>query len=359
VTVGTAISEPGEVMAVDPSAQTVSASAALSAWEDQPRAAPSSAAPVLAIDGFAGPLDWLVEMARSRKLDLARLSILALIEAFAASMQAAFAQPLPGARGDVAGDVAGDAAGDAAAPLVPDLARWAGWTVLAAQLTELRSRLLLPAESPEARSAEADAETLRRTLVNRAEVSAAADWLERQPQLGQDVFARAAPQAGRGGGTDSRRTAAPDADRPIVGDITDLLRACLVALRLPPGMSALYQPRPPPLWTTGQAMRRILELLGKIVDGAPPCSRKLSAFLPGLPPDAPHRELLCRGIVAGTFLAGLELTRDGRVVLEQDQPWQTIGVRLAQPVGTTAADLPPVAAPSSAAMSPAAGSDSA
>jgi hypothetical protein len=36
---------------------------AVSAWEDPPRGGPTDGAPVLSIDGFAGPLDWLLEMA--------------------------------------------------------------------------------------------------------------------------------------------------------------------------------------------------------------------------------------------------------------------------------------------------------
>src|SRR6185312_6446586 len=64
---------------------------AVSSWEDPPRGAPADGAPVLSIDGFAGPLDWLLEMARAKKIDLARLSIGALIEAFSRAMQAALA----------------------------------------------------------------------------------------------------------------------------------------------------------------------------------------------------------------------------------------------------------------------------
>ena len=41
--------------------------------------------PMLAVDGFEGPLDWLLELARARKVDLTRLSILALVEAFTAA----------------------------------------------------------------------------------------------------------------------------------------------------------------------------------------------------------------------------------------------------------------------------------
>lgn len=76
---------------------------------------------MLAVDGFEGPLDWLLELARARKVDLTRLSILALVEAFADALETGLTR-IP----------------DAPAP---DLTQWAAWTVMASHLTELRSRL--------------------------------------------------------------------------------------------------------------------------------------------------------------------------------------------------------------------------
>jgi segregation and condensation protein A len=142
--------------------------AEISAWEDPPRAAPTELAPILAVDGFAGPLDWLLEMAQARKIDLARLSIAALIEAFATAMEAALARQIGGR--------------------ATELGRRGVWLVMAATLAFLRSRLLLPSDSSEAKAAEDEAEALRYRLVSRAQVRAAADWLERRPQLGRDVF---------------------------------------------------------------------------------------------------------------------------------------------------------------------------
>lgn len=67
---------------------------------------------MLVVDGFDGPLDWLLEMSRAYKLDQAQLSILALIESLAGAMEAALSWNVP----------------------TPELARWAAWTVMAAQL---------------------------------------------------------------------------------------------------------------------------------------------------------------------------------------------------------------------------------
>jgi segregation and condensation protein A len=258
----------------------------VAAWEDPPRAARSAAAPVLAVEGFAGPLDWLLELARAKKLDLAKLSIAALIEAFATAMQAGLA----GRDTDRIG-------------------HWAVWTVMAATLTELWSRLLLPANSPEAKAAQAEAEALRQQLLNRARMRSAADWLERRPQLGRDVFARGRPEISLGGGGGA-------------GDLTELLRACLVALRVPEALAETYRPRPPPLWRVTDALVRLDQLLGELPDGSP-----LTAFLPAIGGEDPGRTLRCRAAVSSTLIAGLERARDGALTLDQAAEWTPILVR--------------------------------
>ncbi len=131
---------------------------------------------------------------------------------------------------------------------------------MAAQLTELRSRLLLPA----------DAEALRRQWILRTEMAAAATWLERRPQLGIEMFGPGRSEVVRQDAGPVAKTVGPKtvghdsddelaesfetaadraADMPVAGgDITDLLRACLVALHLPPHAET-YQPRALPFWS--------------------------------------------------------------------------------------------------------------
>jgi segregation and condensation protein A len=266
--------------AVDGSVE-VHPAGAVSGWEDPPRAGRSDAAPVLAVDGFEGPLDWWLDMARSQKIDLAGVSIATLIGTFATAMEAALARRVDG-----------------------QLARWAAWTVMAATLTELWSRLLLPADVPAARAAVEEAEALRRHLLERARMRTAADWLERRAQLGRDVFRRGRPEvspANRG------------------GDLTDLLRACLRALQVPDEQAVAFQPRPPPLWTASDALARVARLLAVLPDGSP-----LAAYLPPIPQDAPARTLRCRAAVASTLIAGLERARDGALSLDQDADWKPI-----------------------------------
>ena len=272
----------------------------VAAWEDKPRAARSAAAPVLSVESFAGPLDWLLELARAKKLDLAKLSIAALVEAFATAMQA------------------GLAGRDAAR-----IGHWAVWTVMAATLTELWSRLLLPANSPEVKAAQAEAEALRQQLLNRARMRSAADWLERRPQLGRDVFARGRPELVLGGGG--------------AGDLTELLRACLVALRVPEAVAEIYRPRPPPLWRVTDALARLDTLLGELPDGSP-----LAAFLPAIGGEDPGRTLRCRAAVSSTLIAGLERARDGALALDQAAAWTPILVRRGDRHETDLAEEPSV-----------------
>ena len=98
---------------------------------------------------------------------------------------------------------------------------------MAATLALLRSRLLLPPETPGARVAQDEAEAMRRQLLERAAIRQAAEWLDRRSQLGRDVCAR---------GEAAARAASPGR----TGDITDLFRACLVVLRVPEQVDA-YQ----------------------------------------------------------------------------------------------------------------------
>lgn len=301
-------------------------------WENPPRTGPAdggTGAPVLAVEGFAGPLDWLVEMAVARRIDLRRLPFLALVEAFAGALERAIAAGRGGDMGSGGDGVAVASEGRA------DLARWGTWLVMAARLAELRSHLLLPEADPERRSAEAEAERLRCALAGRVEIAAAVDWLERQPLLGRDVFARGRARSGGSEAADEtgallvtvvvEKAGSKRAKGPVLGDITGLLRACLVALQLPPEAGGAWQPGPPP-WSAADARARILRTLGDA-----PGTVAFRAVLPGILADAPRREWRCRMAVAVSFAAGLELARDGTLALEQQHTWGEIHVSCPKP----------------------------
>ena len=268
-------------------------------WEDPPRLDRSDATPILAVDGVEGSLDWWLDIARGQKIDLSKLSIAVLIGAFATALETALTKPT-GAR----------------------LEHWGAWTVTAATLTELWSRLLLPRDAPAARAAVAEAEALRRHLLERARMRVAAEWLDRRPQMGRDVFRRGRPEVSANRG----------------GDLTDLLRACLPALRVPDDTAAALRPRPPPLWTANDALAHVTRLLAILPDGS-----TLTEFLPRIPEDAPAHALRWRAALASTLIAGLEQARAGAVLLDQAADWTPIhfirratGAAVAHDPGSTA-----------------------
>lgn len=126
----------------------------------------------------------------------------------------------------------------------------------------------------------------------------AAEWLDRRKRLGREVF-------GRGGASEGAPVNVP------VADIADLFRACLVALRMPDQADASLHRRVP-FWRVAAAVARITRMLGE-----DPGGRELSAFLPAVNAGAPERELRCRAALASTLLAGLELAREGALLLNQ------------------------------------------
>jgi segregation and condensation protein A len=273
-------------------ADTATAETTETAWDAPPLRVPASAAPVLSVAGFEGPLDWLLEMARAQRIDLAQLSIVELVDAFVAALDAALAQQAARA----------------------DLSRWGEWLVMAASLALLRSRLLLPPDAPEARAAEDEAEAIRRQLLERAAIRAAAEWLDHRMHLGRDVFVRG-------------EVAGAGARRGRTTDVTELFRACLVALRVPDQVDA-YQLRFVNLWRVPDAMARIAEMLAMRPEGG-----ALGSFLPGMDREAADRELRCRAALASTFLGGLELARSGALALRQDHPWRDIQMSRCGPTG--------------------------
>ena len=251
----------------------------------------------LRLEGFEGPLDLLLDLARRQAIDLGRISLPDLADQYIAAIQ----------------DL--DRVG---------LARAADWLIMAAWLTWLKSRLLLPKSAEEARQAERAARVLVGRLAVAERVRAAAARLERQAQLGRDVWARGTRVEAALDGAD----ATPGA---VVRDLASqpeaarLLRACLVALGAKPETIGYYRPSRHPVWPVAKARGRVRQLLPVLPDGS-----DFARFVPGVAPDAPDRALRCRSAAASTFIALLELARDGALTLAQDQPpFGTIRVRAA------------------------------
>jgi len=234
------------------------------------------------IDGYEGPLDLLLDLARAQKVDLAKLSIVALVDQYL--LVIADAQAL---RLELAAD----------------------WLVMAAWLAWLKSRLLVPDPDADeaALSPEALAGQLAERLAELERMRVATGWLNRQPQLGQEVWARGAPESF----TVEYRTG-------LSADLPALLAAYGGVLRRLAAQRP-YRPKPRRLWTVQDAVQRLGVLLGTM-----PSWAMLSRFLPEGLSDPVER----RAATASTLIASLELARDGRLDLRQDRAFGPVMLKL-------------------------------
>jgi segregation and condensation protein A len=224
---------------------------------------------IVHLDGFDGPMDLLLELARGQKVDLRRISILQLVEQYLAIIEGAHRVRL---------DLAAD------------------WLVMAAWLAWLKSRLLLPPGTEDADEGEEAAEVLADRLVELEAVRALAAWLGARPQLGLDQFARGTPEE------------LVEIDRSgLAADLPGLLRAYAAARRRAVA-KAPYRPRRAPLWTVADALGLLGRMLGRVRTWT-----SLEQFLPPRLGDAVQQ----RAALASTLLAGLELARTGRADLHQ------------------------------------------
>lgn len=233
---------------------------------------------VLTLDGFEGPLDLLLDLARTQKVDLAKISILHLVEQFLAVIEGARRVRL---------ELAAD------------------WLVMAAWLTWLKSCLLVP-QLGEAENAEEAADLLQARLIDLQVTRQAAAWLGRRPQLNWDVFTR---------GVEEDLT---EIDRSRLKlDMAGMLSAYLAARRRA-GAKQRYRPRPMVYFSVQEALQRVARLLGSLPDWA-----SLEQFLPeGLSEGLPRWAAL-----SATLVAGLEMARHGQIDLRQDKTFGPILMR--------------------------------
>ncbi len=235
---------------------------------------------VLSIDGFEGPIDLLLTLAREQKVDLHKISILALAEQYLAYIAAAKRLRL---------EIAAD------------------YLVMAAWLAYLKSRLLLPAEEqPEdGPSAEEMAELLAFQLRRLEAMREAGVHLMARPQLGRDVFARGEPEG------------LPNVTRPVY-EVTlfDLLKAYGDQRRR--RREAVLHIAPTEYYSMDDALQRLARMVGRVPDWT-----TLAAFLP---PEL-RDDVSVRSAVASMFAAALEMTRAGRLQLRQEQMFGPIFVK--------------------------------
>jgi segregation and condensation protein A len=246
--------------------------------------AESSSAPaagagfVLDLDGFEGPIDLLLSLAREQKVDLARISILALAEQYLAYIQRARELKL---------ELAAD------------------YLVMAAWLAYLKSRLLLPQtpEDDEPSGAEL-AEALAARLRHLAAIRRAADELMTRSRLGHQRFPRGCPE---GLAVRHRSRFRLSLHELLEAYVDQRLR------RAEPRLTLVAAP----VFRVEDALKRLAGLLGG------PEWQNLLAYLPrGL-----SDERLRRSAIAAHLGACLELARDGVIELNQAAPFGPIYIR--------------------------------
>jgi segregation and condensation protein A len=231
----------------------------------------------LALDGWEGPLDLLLTLARAQKVDLREISILALVEQYLAFLNEARALKL---------ELAAD------------------YLVMAAWLAYLKSCLLLPKPAEEEPSADEMAARLQLRLQRLDAMREAGARLIARDRIGRDVFPRGAPE-----GLQLVRTPAWQADMFA-------LIAAYGAVRARTRRSVHVVSRRP-VMTLEQALLRVGQMVGERLDWT-----QLELFLP-----AAADESFRRSALASSFVAALELARRGRITLHQSAPFAPLMLR--------------------------------
>ncbi len=233
----------------------------------------------LSLDGWEGPLDLLLELARGQKVDLTQISILELVEQYLAYLAQARALKL---------EIAAD------------------YLVMAAWLAYLKSCLLLPKDPAADPSPEEVALRLQMRLQRLDAMREAGARLLGRDRIGRDVFVRGEPE-----GLLLVRKAKWQVS-PF-----DLFAAYgAVKARSQPPMHVVH---PRSVMTLDEAIERVSRMIGMAVEWT-----AIEEFLPRT--DDPQ---LRRSALASSFVAALELARQGRLELAQDAPFAPLKLRAA------------------------------
>ncbi len=250
---------------------------------EQPDALPPGDELVVDLEGFEGPIDVLLRLARDQKVDLTKISILKLADQYLAFISAARRLQL---------EIAAD------------------YLVMAAWLAYLKSRLLLPEPAPPDEPSGAElAAALTHQLQRLEAMQQAGVRLFARPLLGRDVFGRGAPEG-------LPKTVVPIYELTLY----ELLKAYGEGRQRQEG--SVLHIEAPELYSMDDALQRLSQLLGRTPDW-----QTLSSFLPqGLRAGIVHRSA-----VAATFAASLELVRSGKLQLRQDVAFGPIYLRSPPP----------------------------
>jgi segregation and condensation protein A len=241
--------------------------------------ADSEPALVVNIEGYEGPLDLLLALARTQKVDLAKISILALANQYLHFIEAARKLRL---------ELAGD------------------YLVMAAWLAFLKSRLLLP-EPPQADgpSAEDMATALANRLRRLEAIREAANRLMTRPQLGRDVFSRGQPER-----------IAEIKHPQWTATLYDLLTSYSIQRQRKALSTVRFAKRE--VWSLAEARASLERLVGVSEDWA-----QLDEFLLSYGVEPSQRAT----VFASSFAAALELVREGHAELNQKEAFAPLFVR--------------------------------
>ena len=235
---------------------------------------------LLDLDGFAGPLDLLLDLARHHKVDLAKISILDLANQYLAFI-------------------------DQARKMRLELA--ADYLVMAAWLAYLKSRLLIPQAPKEGETAPQDmAQRLAFRLQRLAAMRNSAEKLMNSAQLGRDVFERGAPEP-----------LVIETQKEYGDTLLDLLKA-YAERRKRKMVHQTYTIKRQPVWSIKEARETLEKLLGAMDDWGS-FDRWLERYLA-----TPE---LRRSVRASSFTASLELVREGVMEIRQEQAFNPIFLR--------------------------------
>jgi segregation and condensation protein A len=248
-------------------------------FEAPVRAAPRADTLTLALDGWEGPLDLLLALARVQKVDLREISILALVEQYLAFINDARALKL---------EIAAD------------------YLVMAAWLAYLKSCLLLPKDPEQDPSPQEIALRLQMRLQQLDAMREAGARLLGRDRIGRDVFVRAAPE-----GLRLIRKAAWQ-----VRDFDLFAAYGAVRARTQPAMHVVHARA---VMTLDEAIERVGKMIGAALEWT-----FLESFLP-VSQDPQFR----RSALASSFVAALELARRGRLDIAQDEPFAPVKLRAA------------------------------
>jgi segregation and condensation protein A len=250
---------------------------------DLPERDPDEPALLIDVEGFEGPLDLLLTLARQQKVDLAKISILALADQYLAFIEAARKLRL---------ELAAD------------------YLVMAAWLAYLKSRLLLPSEQhePDGMSAEDMATALAQRLRRLEAIRQVAEQLLNRPQLGREVFVRGLPEP------------IAEIKKPEwSATLYDLLSA-YAAQRQKRARSFVRLPKRT-VWSLAEAREAIERLIGVAADW---CA--LDDYLIAYMANPAHAAT----VRASSFAAMLELVREGLVEMNQQKAFAPLYVRKRQ-----------------------------